>query len=223
MGNRILKERYFTESSIATVSRELVSGLELLNISLFKKNELSNSALLILDMQDYFLDPASHAFVSSAPAIVSGLKNLTEIFYKQKLPVIFTKHINTPEDAGLMKVKWKDIITEDNPLCYINNEFDTSRAFLITKSQYDAFYSTELENILKTNNVDTLIICGLLTHLCCETTARSAFIRGFNVIFPADGTASYNIKFHSGTLYNLSHGFAAITKISDLIEIFTQK
>lgn len=55
-----------------------------------------------------------------------------------------------------------------------------------------------------------------MTHLCCETTARSAFIRGFDVFFTIDGTATYNEDFHFGTLYNLAHGFAVPLLIDEI-------
>jgi isochorismate hydrolase len=47
-----------------------------------------------------------------------------------------------------------------------------------------------------------------MAHLCCETTARSAFVRGFEVFFVVDATATYNRQFHQSTLINLAHGFA---------------
>jgi isochorismate hydrolase len=49
-----------------------------------------------------------------------------------------------------------------------------------------------------------------MAHLCCETTARSAFTRGFEVFFLVDGTASYNRDFHQASLLNLAHGFATL-------------
>ena len=53
-----------------------------------------------------------------------------------------------------------------------------------------------------------MVVSGVMTHLCCETTARSAFVRGFEVFFLIDGTATYNKEHHLATLLNLSHGFA---------------
>ena len=61
---------------------------------------------------------------------------------------------------------------------------------------------------LQRKKVKQVVITGVLTHLCCETTARSAFMRGFEVFFTIDATATYNKDFHISTLLNLSHGFA---------------
>ena len=60
------------------------------------------------------------------------------------------------------------------------------------------------------------MIAGVLTHLCCETTARSAFVRGFKVFFTVDGTATYYEDFHRATLLNLSHGFAVPVLVDDI-------
>jgi bifunctional isochorismate lyase / aryl carrier protein len=62
-----------------------------------------------------------------------------------------------------------------------------------------------------------------MTHLCCETTARSAFTHGFEVFFTIDGTATYNERFHIATLLNLSHGFALAVLVEEVIEMLTEE
>ena len=94
---------------------------------------------------------------------------------------------------------------------------------VINKHTYDAFYDTDLENILRKMNVNTVIITGVMTHLCCETTARSAFVRGFNVIFPLDGTITQNSKQHECTLRALSHSFAVTPTLKDFEELVYQQ
>ena len=64
--------------------------------------------------------------------------------------------------------------------------------------------------------VTDVVITGVMTHLCCETTARSAFVRGYRVWFPVDGTATFNLDFHLGTLRALAHGFASIPLVRDV-------
>ena len=168
----------------------------------------SKSALLILDMQSYFLEPSSHAFIPSAPAIIPQLKALIGSYFTQDLPVIFTQHLNTLQDAGSMASWWKDLIKVEDPLSAIIPELDYSNRLVLRKNQYDAFYETSLEEILRRKMVSQVVVTGVMTHLCCETTARSAFIRGFEVFFVIDGTATYNQDHHLATLLNLAHGFA---------------
>ena len=88
---------------------------------------------------------------------------------------------------------------------------------VLDKSQYDAFYQTSLEGHLRAEGVTQVVICGVMTHLCCETTARSAFTRGFQVFFTVDGTATYNMDHHRATLVNLSHGFAVPVLVKDMV------
>lgn len=174
------------------------------------------SALLILDMQRYFLDPASHAFVPSAVTIVPRMMVLIETYRNLKLPVIFTKHLNTPGNAGSMNTWWKNIIRREDPMSDLIPEIAELNPTTLEKEQYDAFFGTDLEGWLHENNVTQVVIGGVMTHLCCETTARSAFVRGFDVFFLIDGTATYHIDFHRSSLLTLSHGFAIPCRIEQV-------
>lgn len=107
-----------------------------------------------------------------------------------------------------MATWWKDLIRIEDPLSAIIPDFDFSNRFVLRKNQYDAFYKTSMEEILRRKRVSQIIVTGVMTHLCCETTARSAFVRGFEVFFTIDGTATYNQDHHLATLLNLAHGFA---------------
>ncbi len=66
-------------------------------------------------------------------------------------------------------------------------------------------------------DVEQLVIGGVMAHLCCETTARAAFVRGYEVFFLIDGTATYTEEFHTGTLRNLAHGFSVLTTVTHLL------
>jgi len=92
---------------------------------------------------------------------------------------------------------------------------------IIRKSQYDAFYGTKLERILRDKGISQVIICGVITHLCCEATARSAFVRGFKVSLTIDGTATYNEQFHRATLWSAAHGFAVPMLTNEIISQLT--
>ncbi len=212
-----MKEQYFSPQSLDQQARQLYKQVVGVNQRKKITFQPTQSALLVLDMQAYFLDPASHAYVPSAEAIVEGIVQLAEAMYSRQLPLIFTQHINMPGEAGMMSTWWEDVITLQNPLCHIIPAFDTAMGVVIQKSQYDAFYGTNLEDILRGSNVKQVIISGVMTHLCCESTARSAFTRGFEVFFPVDGTATYNLEYHRASLINLAHGFASLVFINDII------
>jgi len=213
-----MKTRYFSIENIDQESHRMLQKLpdhEDRRISSF---DPSNSALLILDMQSYFLDPSSHAYIPSAEAIVPGLLTLVKAYFENGLPVIFTQHLNTRQDAGSMATWWRDLILVEDPLSVIIPAFDFSNRYVLRKSQYDAFYETSLESLLRKRGVTQVIISGVMTHLCCETTARSAFVRGFDVFFLIDGTATYNEDHHLATLLNLGHGFATLVLVNEILE-----
>jgi isochorismate hydrolase len=73
--------------------------------------------------------------------------------------------------------------------------------------------------MLRASGVTQVVICGVMTHLCCESTARSAFMHGYEVFFPVDGTATYNLTYHRASLVNLAHGFASLYFVKDILDL----
>ena len=214
------KTAYFTRHNIEEKAAEWI-----MRKGIFHRRHESyrfdpaNCALLVLDMQNYFIDENSHAYVPSAPAIIPGLVDLIDLFYKNKRSVVFTRHVSDRSPATMLKW-WRDTTASDDRRSEIISTLDTTDGIILEKSTYDAFLHTDLENILRAKGVVEIVICGVMTHLCCETTARSAFNRNFNVFFPIDGTATYNESFHLSTLMNLSHGFAIPKVMRRLREVF---
>jgi bifunctional isochorismate lyase/aryl carrier protein len=116
---------------------------------------------------------------------------------------------------------WKDLLGPDASMSQIIPELDTTKGDVIEKHQYDAFYRTELEQNLFSHNIQQVLVTGVMTHLCCETTARSAFMRGFNTFFSIDGTATYTEAFHRASVLNLAHGFALPVLTEEIKAAFT--
>jgi len=214
----VQKEIYFTQKSIQRKSNALMeyvasSRQRHANV-VFQPGK---AALFVLDVQRYFLDFDSHAFIPSAPAIVPGINKLIEAFTRAGRPVIATRHFNTPEDAGMMSKWWRDLIHPQTAYNQYIGALDLKNAIQIEKTQYDAFLYTSLEETLRAHQIEQVVITGVMTHLCCETTARSAFMRGFEVFFSVDGTATYNEELHRASLLTLSHGFAIPVLIDELL------
>ncbi len=211
------RETYFTPENIQQKSRAMLDDL-----ASFRSRHADivfraeRAALLVLDMQEYFLREGSHAFIPSAPAILPNLQRLIRDFTAHNRPVIFTRHVNTDEDARMMSRWWRDVLRADSPDSAIRASLDTSNGIIIPKAQYDAFYNTPLEEALRGRGVEQVIVTGVMTHLCCESTARSAFVRGFEVFFCVDGTATYTEVFHRSTLLNLAHGVAIPTACAEI-------
>ena len=209
-----MKQRYLTPGDIEENARGLIPEGTLRGPAF----DISRAALLIFDMQAFFLDEDSHAFVPDAPAIVSGLADLARRFGAAGRPVIMTRHANTDGNAGMMKEWWLDLLESGTPGTALEPVLEGLSTVVVDKAQYDAFYGTGLEKILRDSGTEQVVATGVMTHLCVEATARSAFVRGFAVFLPADGTATYNREYHAASLLNLSHGTAAITTCSRLME-----
>ena len=170
----------------------------------------SSSALLVIDMQKYFLDEESHAYIPLGNAILENIKKLVAAFSANGRPVIYTRHaLLDDEPAGMMDRWWDDVIRVGNPLSEIVPELaPASDDDVIRKTRYNAFIGTSLMPKLRATGTDTLVITGVMTHLCCESTARDAFMRDFSVCFVVDGTATSTEDLHISSLKTLTDGFA---------------
>lgn len=212
------KERYYTPETLQSKSQELLASVSTARQRhadiIFRPTK---AALLVLDLQEYFLRENSHAFVPSAPVILSGISRLVTAFLRADRPVFATRHLNVPQDAGMMSKWWRDLINLKTAYSHNITTVISPKIKIINKPQYDAFLHTSLEEILQTLGVVQVVICGVMTHLCCETTARSAFMRGFEVFFTIDGTATYNEQLHRASLLTLTHGFAIPVLIEELL------
>jgi len=194
------REEYLKEGSVDRWADEFLS--ELARKSWPFIFEPSSSALIVIDMQEFFLSPSSDAFIPSVGAIMERVERCIEAFRRSERPVVFTRHIDDEGEDTVMTRWWGGKISAEDPLSRLHPGFDVSEAIVIEKSQYDQ-----------------VVITGVLTHLCCETTARGAFMRNFEVFFPVDGTATYNEDFHRATLLNLSHGFAVLTTCDSIVRL----
>jgi isochorismate hydrolase len=211
-----MKEAYFQPENIEEISLSWLSEFGSGQSSKKQTFTMDQAALLILDMQDYFLDPGSHAFVPAGQAIIPRLNRVIREFRNAGRPVLATRHLNDTENAGRMATWWSDLITAEHPRSEIHTDLDIGEEEILIKTQYDAFYGSELEHRLSQQEISQLVIGGVMTHLCCETTARSAFVRGWEVFFLIDGTATYEQEFHRASLRNLSHGIAVLTTTDSL-------
>jgi len=182
------------------------------------KIQKDKTALLVIDMQRHFCDPESSFFVPGSDKLAGKLRTLVDAFSKNNRPIIFTRHIDSKEEDNLMLRWWSEQIREEDPMSEVMGILEPRKGTTVIKHQYDGFLNTVLQEILLTNGVRQVVVCGVLTNLCCETTARSAFMRGFEVFFVKDGTATFKQAMHEASLLNLSYGFAVLTTIQDVVK-----
>lgn len=184
-----------------------------------KKDEC---ALVVIDMQKYFCDPLSDACVPDVEKLLDTINHLIAAFKTAQRPVLFTRHIDDREEPSLMFEWWTENILADDPRSVLSDELDARDCTIVNKHQYDAFLHTDLEERLRRLGITQVIICGVLTNLCCESTARSAFMRGFHVFFLDNGTRTFTHDMHKATLLNLSYGFATISNAEDVLRALGQ-
>ena len=182
-------------------------------------NLIKQSALLVIDMQRYFLEPGADAYLEAGPSIIPNVKKLIARFRDAGQPVIYTRHTHKKgADLGQMGRWWNNKLPMegDSQSELIADLEPQSNETVITKTFYSAFEKTGLEQILRDKNIDTVVICGVMTHLCVETTARHAFMLDFQPVVVSDACAAQSIAHHEATLLNLAHGFAHILKTDDV-------
>jgi len=175
--------------------------------------ERDRSVLLVIDMQNDFVLDGSVMQVKEAGNQIPAIQKLIGKCRELGVPVIYTiqetdtvfcryevaafPHLN---DAGMRKgTNGQKIVDELAP------EPDD---VVILKRRFSAFYQTDLEIILRNirkeiNQVDTVIICGTVTNVCCESTARDAMFRDYKVIFGTDICSAHTVESHNATLANM--------------------
>ena len=98
------------------------------------------------------------------------------------------------------------------------------RDILLEKPRFGAFHATDLELILRSRGIDTIIVSGIATNVCCETTAHEAVVRDFQVFFVSDGTATSEIadvpvtELQKATCATLGLLFAQVLTVDDMIK-----
>jgi nicotinamidase-related amidase len=177
------------------------------------------STLLVVDMQRFFLDTASPTFTCGGMAILPTVKRLIDAFRRANRPVIFTQHVHHPGDldSGIMGWWWEGKCLEGSPESEVHPELaPMSGEKVVFKHRYSAFYNTDLETVLRCLKVEDIVVSGIMTNMCCESTARDAYYRDYRVFFLADGTGSINEEMHLASLLNLAFGFAYVTTSAEI-------
>ncbi len=200
-----MKERYLT--------REFVEEMHDKYFRAGKMPRRGRAVVLGIDLQNYFLKKGNKAYLPSAHGFLERLIKFYEFAKLAGVEIILTRHCH---EAGNMVRWWHGPMTCDSEETEIVEEIKKLGDKIIEKRTYDAFHSTALEEYLRERKIRVIISTGVMTHLCCETTAREAFVRGFDVIFPIDGTLTQNHYYHEGTLRAISHGFAPVPTLEEV-------
>jgi len=173
----------------------------------------ARTGILLIDLQEYFREIIT-PILESIIGVISSAR-------ERKIPLFFTQHGHEPgEKPGMLAQWWIDLIFKGSDDGRLLSDLDIREGdSIIPKTTYNAFHKTDLEEKLKDDGITDLVIGGVMTNLCCETTARDAFVRDFRVFFLADGTSTISEDFHLATLKNVGYGFATLMGCDQLIKI----
>lgn len=177
------------------------------------------TALLVIDMQNQFLSMTS----TCLPNIINLINHIQNSF----LPVLFTQHGHTPAEltppfknqlvrkwgpSGSIAVNttgWK-LLPKIQAL--------TNGYPIVAKNTYDAFINTNLSEILESHGVRKVVVCGVMTDCCCDTTARSSFNRGFETIMVGDACGTASKRQHDAGLGGFAFAFGEVLTTEEVIK-----
>ncbi|PGL42041.1 isochorismatase [Bacillus cereus] len=183
---------------------------------------LNQVALIIIDVQEAFNLPywgtRNNLFAEE------NMKSLLEEWRKRKLPVFHIQHVNK-ENVQSMFYQYVETVNFKEEVQPMPEEI------IIRKSVNSAFIGTNLEEQLREKKCNTVVIVGLTTNHCVETTTRMAGNLGFTTYVVSDATATFNRKvldgieysaedIHNMTLVNLHDEFAKIVTTEEALKLF---
>jgi nicotinamidase-related amidase len=149
-------------------------------------------ALMLVDFQnDYF--PGGNMVLVDTEKAAENAQMLLNIFRKEDLPIVHIQHISVRPNATffLPGSQGAEIHEMVAPKQGEN---------LVTKNYPNSFRDTELLEILKNKKIESLVICGAMSHMCIDATTRAAFDYGFNCVVVEDACATRDLVFKGKTV-----------------------
>ncbi len=183
-------------------------------------------ALIVIDMQNAFVAKGAPFETPGARAMIPRLERLVRCARELQMPIVWTQSDHRPPYGGLMLRKFP-AIAQEHVLWRGQPSFEMYPDMIqpresplehrIVKHKFDAFFETDLDAILRFHRADTVIITGTATNACCESTARSAFMRDYKVVFPSDANATFDEAMHRATLVNIDLLFGRVLTTEELL------
>lgn len=182
------------------------------------------TALCIIDVQDDFASPDGvmagfQVDMTTLPAAIDNIASLQRAAITSGMPVIF---VGLKTTADTDSATWKKWMTyrgfnpdESYAICRAGSGGDAfygvypqEQDLVVYKTKYSAFVETQLADKLHESGIENLIVCGLTTECCVDSTVRDAFHLDFSVLVVSDACAAYQDDFHRHTLSVLAENFS---------------
>ena len=192
--------------------------------------ERERTALLVIDMQNDFVKEGAILEVPKIRSQIPKIKRLIETCRELEVPVIYTKQVYRPDSKvrtlimDMLPLLAKDGLRDGTEGAEIYHEIEPKHGDTIVKKMgFNAFYNTDLESVLRNingrRNVDTVVICGTVTNICCESTARGAFERDYKVVFGSDITSTWTDEFQTLALKIIAYAFGRVMTCDEIINV----
>jgi ureidoacrylate peracid hydrolase len=191
------------------------------------------AALIVVDVQNDFVSPEGSAAkrgddVGAAVAMVPNLSRLIEEARRVGLTIIYirTTHSDwTDTPSWIYRTSQKSGLNTCREGSWGAEFYDgisplTSER-IVTKHRYSAFINTDLNTVLKARGIQSVLVCGVATNVCVETTARDGYMYDYYVTMIDDCSAAYDAKLHMGTLENIRRHFGLVASSHEIIETWS--
>lgn len=194
----------------------------------------ARTALVVVDMQNAFVDPELTGSVPGAADICPNITRLAAAVRAAGGTVAWLKNRADEDDAENWPVLFETFVTPElrrNMIATLSPGTPGFEIFrdlspeaedlIVEKTRFSAFIqgSSDLEALLRDRGIDTLLITGTVTNVCCESTARDAAMLNFKVVMIADGNAARSDEEHNATLSNLINIFADVRMTDEVVEM----
>ncbi|WP_078578266.1 isochorismatase family protein [Salipaludibacillus agaradhaerens] len=178
------------------------------------------SALLIHDMENYFLDKYDQE-TSPFTELIQHIQQLKIECERLDIPVIYSAQPGgqTLEKRGLLYDFWGKGVPDNEEKTAIHNSVAlTGNDILLTKWRYSAFKQTNLLEILREKGRDQLMICGVYAHIGCLMTAGEAFMEDIQPFMITDAIADFSAEYHRMAITYVAERCGVVCSTDQLIE-----
>ena len=190
------------------------------------------TALLVIDMQNYFVKPGHQSEVPLAREIVPNINRLAAELRRRGGHVVWIRnttadtreswsnyhdYLQTPERSE-RRLKSMDIGADGYEYWHLNDIRPEDAQ--VTKKRYSAFLqgSSDIERHLRDRGIDTVLITGTATNVCCESSARDAMMCNFKTVMVSDGLATQTDEEHNASLSAFYGQFGDVQTVDEALE-----
>ncbi len=215
------REDYLKDRDISAVAHTQLEAVCRASGRAFPAIPEGPQALLVIDAQRFFLDPLSPAALPVAQAVTPRLGEAVHRAARAGISVAATRHAHRADSDPFPFLSiWHKRLLESDPLAALHPALESVltplAAPVFTKDTYSAFEGTDLCEWLRERAVRVLLLAGVTSHLCVETTARHALCLGFFPVVLADACAAWTETQHVRLLAAMADGVGGATTLEEL-------